>query len=300
MKTISRKNILALMAFAFCVILASLLMTGRAAADYWMSGEVLAWAMPTPSSERYIPATPTTSLQDDMVANGGAGNRGEGHYYGNMATGLLSASAYAYDGYYPLYDLSGNLLGYGDDYAQGRAYVGMHDTLHFTVPSGVYTTNLVVTLSGVITGTITTTQHGQAGGSASAQLSGAGAPVVAGGEAREGETILVNRPFALSTTILYAGTYYTDYVTDVIVDLTIGGPGLLQASATISNPNPFDITVSRASLDFSHTLQITAMDVPPGVTWYSDSGVFLSKLPTQGMFYVIPSRRGGGAVIYLK
>jgi len=283
MKTNYRKNILVLMVLAFCFIFVSALINGEAAADYWISGEVGAGAYTGNFSVRDLPMTQTKSYFDDMVANGPAGNRGEGHYSANLATGSVSASAYARDGYVPVYDQGGNLVYYNQLYGMGRAYVGMSDTLHFSIPSGNYNSSLYLTLSGQATGTITTTQDGQAAGSFYAKLYSWGIAEaiwpanVAEGSARGNQTILVNFPFTLSALILPAGNYSTTTSSDAHVYLSTGHQMELQAAATLSNN--FHL-VSTANVDFSDTLKITSIDVPPGVTWWSDSGVFLSELST--------------------
>lgn len=166
---------------------------------------------------------------------------------------------------------------------RGKAYVGMSDTLHFSIPSGKYDTGLYLTLSGQATGTITTTQDGQAAGSVSAQLTSWGIseaiwpPTMSEGQARGNQTIPVNMPFTLSALILPAGNYSTTTSSDAYVYLSIGHQMTLQAAATLSNN--FHL-VSTANVNFGDTLKITSMDVPPGVTWWSDSGAFLSELST--------------------
>ena len=220
-----------------------------------------------------------------MGATGPTGNRGEGRYYADLATGSLGASAYAQNSTVPLYDYYGNFVGYDHPEASGEASVGMSDRLHFTIPKGTYTSDLTITLYGQATGAVTTTQYGTALGSLYAYLYGAYGgggtaqwpATPSEGTAMGNQTIPVDMPFALSAVILPAGTYTTDMASYAVVHLSIGQQASLQASAPAS-PGEQNPAISTASANFLNGLRVTALQVPEGVTWTSDSGVFLSKM----------------------
>jgi hypothetical protein len=298
MEAYNRKNILALMVLASSFIFISVIMTEKAAAEYWIDGYVRAGVTGS-NSDRLLTPTPITSYFDDMVALGGlAENRGEAHYFANFATGKLGASAYARDGYLPVYDQLGNLVRYDHFEGFAEASVGMFDTLNFSIPSGNYSSDLKLTLTGRATGTITTTQDGMSGGSFAAQLA---SDIIAEDFITGYQNIQVDIPFTLSVVILPAGDYGTTSSSQANVELSLGHQRTLQAAATMGN---YSALVSMSSVDFGGTLQIIAMDVPPGVTWYSDSGVFLSELstpvPEPSTFLLLGAGLGGLALIRRK
>jgi hypothetical protein len=274
MKTSYCNKILALMVFTSSFIFISVIMTERAAAEYWISGYVRAGVTGS-NSDRLLTPTPITSYSDGMVALGGlAENMGEARYHANLATGSLGASAFARDGYLPVYDQLGNLVRYDQYFGFAEASVEMFDTLNFSIPGGNYSSDLYLTLYGLVSGMITTTQDGQAGGSFAAWLA---SDTIAEDFITGHQNIQVSIPFTLSALLLPAGDYGGTSASQAHVQLSLGHQRTLLAAATMGN---FFALVSTAGSDFGDTLQITAMDVPTGVTWYSDSGVFLKDLST--------------------
>ncbi len=239
-------------------------MTTEASA-YWTAGQVGAGAGPYSFATRYTPQSQTCFLSDDMVASGAAGSLGESHIYADLAAGSLGASVYARGGHIP----PGGYF-----YGEGTGYVGMMDTLNFTVQPGSYTSDLEFTIYGVATGVISTTLDGQAGGSFSATLSSAYnyENAVGAWKITEPQTIMIDEPFSLSVLLFPGGVYDSPIVSKAEVSLSLGNPAGLIASANWSN-------AEMAGLYLWDTLEITAMDVPDGVTWTSDSGVFMSEPP---------------------
>jgi len=181
-------------------------------------------------------------------------------YYANLATGAIGLYAYA----------ESDRL-----YARGSVgKIGFSDTLTFFVPEGYYADDLTVTLSGAITGTLsaTATAHAQAG----YYISFPGNVFMTSDGPYNAETTsAVYDPFELTRTLVSAGTnlesdsYFS-------CDLTAS---LNRASAWTPNQWSAPYYYAEAEVDFSNTLQFTDIIVPDGITWTSESGVFLSEYP---------------------
>jgi hypothetical protein len=139
-------------------------------ADYSISGRVTVYAEGTDSSQRYQRNVAATALFDNMVSNGPAGNKAGADYYANLATGQLGASAYARDGFVPVYDQWGQFVGYDNLCARGDSYVAMQDVLHFNFPKGTYDSDVYFTLHGQATGTMTTVYQANAYGGFLAEI----------------------------------------------------------------------------------------------------------------------------------
>ncbi len=193
----------------------------------------------------------------------GTGNSATIQYYADLATGAIRAYAHA----------QSNRL-----YACGNVEkIGFSDTLTFLVPAGYYADDLTVTLSGAITGTLSATEiaNAQVGYyiSFAGNLFMTSPPYYAGTMDTE-----INDPFALTRTLVSAGTSLTSD-TYFSYDLTAS---LNRASASTNTQYNAPYYYTEAEVDFYNTLQFTDMVVPDGVTWTSESEVFLrdSSSPT--------------------
>ena len=202
---------------------------------------------------------PQTSLSDFATVTGSFGDNADGAYYANLATGSLGTRAYAYSDY----DEGSQSGG-----ASSTAYTTFTDTLTFSIPAGT-TDDLYVTLNGHLDGTIGT------GGSDPEHLASATQEWYfrLGGGLGSDEfdsglgTGLCTDPVTNTDFSLTAPIFKNGY----LMPLTL--MAYLKSKASAPTQEGSD---AWADVDFSNTGRFLSLDTPDGVTWESDSGVFLS------------------------
>ena len=192
------------------------------------------------------------SVSDSQTVSGDYGDYATGSYYANLATGSIGTHAYAEKDSAP-------------GHAGSTAYATFVETLTFHIPTEVRTEDLYVTLNGHFDGTVATSGDGvtayqkwyfRLGG-------GLGYDTFDDGNTRYDQSISTD--FSLTAPIFKNG--FTSTLTlSAYLKSVVSVPGLAEAG-------------SWADVDFSSTAQFLSLDTPDGVTWTSESGVFLDDAP---------------------
>lgn len=244
-------------------------------ASYSVTGNIYAYASGGgPLIDRDADADPHTSLTDYGVSNGSSGSVAKAKYFANLATGWLGTYVYGY---------SPKANTYEGGAASAASLVSFNDTISLTIPAGDYASDLYVTLHGFLNGHLVAS--GGIGDLESnvAQVGNFRIGSGLGGDefvfpvtrvhSSDGE-LTISESFELSAPILRGGlTLTTPQTVTVLVNASIKGSG----SALSTYPYGSEITSMLS--DFYSTGGFTAFDIPEGVTWTSDSGVFLSQAP---------------------
>jgi hypothetical protein len=194
------------------------------------------------------------SLSNNLTDKGPAGNFVDGYFDINLATGQIKTYTESYGPEAGQYAWSGSLKVKGS----------MQDTLYFRIPPGTYSMGLQITIHGRISGTIMTegnTSYNEAGQSAG--VSFANSVYTTGWRSSS-----FSDPFSLSYMLVNPGEiFYFDTVRSA--NVAVSGEGY---SKMWSNDG------GRALANFGNTISITSLELPGEISsWYSDSGVFLSK-----------------------
>jgi hypothetical protein len=180
----------------------------------------------------------------------------------DLATGSLRAYAYA-------------TTGTGYQLSHARAYVKFSDILYFTVPAGFYPEAVSVEATGFMEGSIS--RHGFT--SAMYEF-----------EARFGVGFIsfsdnnpngdVFREFTFTHPLVAAGTNLTEPK-----EVSVGVKGYLYALSSAGS-----LQLGETEVDFYNSAGFSSLEVPSGVTWRSDSGVFLSQqIPLPGSLVLLGS-----------
>ncbi len=172
--------------------------------------------------------------------------------------------------------------------AGGQGVVDCWDTLRFTVPAGHYPSGLVATLRGRLTGNLAAVgrvgiNYSSASQYARVVFQGAGSPPGSDYRWAYSVTVLpeqsprtistISAPFAVSTWLALPGDNY-------ILPRTrqVSFSARLEAAASAVAWNAPGQEAEGVS-DFGGSVQLLVVETPPGVTWTSDSGVFLTGRP---------------------
>lgn len=224
------------------------------------------------------PVDPNTPVAEDVTLTGQAsvsggltlagttlGNYATVAYAANLATGSIQSYAYS--------------LGYDDGYTStGRVEsIGFQDTIIFTVPAGTYDSGVSVHLAGTITGAVSSTTYAGAMAGYSISFGGelfslSAASNVVG--INESDTLITNEIFLLSVELVAPGS---------VVNSVFQIPVLLNAGLynnetwTVEHLNVHDTYTAVGEVDFFNTLSFTSLEVPTGIDWTSESGVFLTS-----------------------
>ncbi len=221
-------------------------------------------------------STNLTAYADQMEHTGLHGELSVARYLADLTSGRLGTYV---RGYKPPVDFA-NPQGAG-----GQAQVNCWDTLRFTVPAGQYPSGLVATLRGRLTGNLMAVGHGEDGDSSAGLYAlvvfqGAGSPpgsdhrwVYNVGVGPDVSPRVLSEAFVVSTWLAMPGdNYILPRTTQVSFAARLEG----SASAVgWTAPGQGAEAVS----DFGGSVQLLAVESPPGVTWTSDSGVFLAGSP---------------------
>ncbi len=235
----------------------------------------------TISSDNVLNDQSYISEEHTMTGDDTAGNYATVKFLADLASGQIKSYAYStgsrINDYWPYHFT-----------ATGRVNkISFQDTLHFYVPAGIYNNGITINMSGLVQGSLNSTLHAGAYGGYNVRFGSDSTNV----PARDNEigidesgTILINDTFFLQQTLVSNGeTLSSDQTFDVIVDAsfdnhltwTVAPGGVGEFSASTEN-------------DFFNTLQIQSIDVPAGVTWDSDSTVFLSQpVPVPGTIWLL-------------
>ncbi len=265
-----------------CLILPGLLLTGLTHAEayalsYYGVGklDVTVWVdgRTTERVERSTGLIPVTSLRDEERLLGPGLNYAEAKYYGSLATGTVGAYVTAVNGFY------------FDTWLEAGAetLVTIADTLYFNIPAGYYPDGVSVELGGHVEGSRSDSYYGQSRLSFGARIGDQSYRVRIDYGATGPHLDIINEDFVLTELLVSPGTTLSEDSTVVrSVSLTLGGPMSLVAS-TQGNAGSEE---TFATVDFFNTGSINYINVPPGVTWTSASGVFLVPEPISSVLFV--------------
>jgi hypothetical protein len=230
-------------------------------------GKLTVCAYPFNCISRMIPNEQRAYLYDTDDLMGPGNNWAIAEYYSDIARGFVGAWVKATRGWDGVWWRP----------ARASTGTGWEDTLRFKVPAGSYPDGLKVEASGSVGGHV--------------GKSGAGTEAFAGFFARLGsepsgsfsgkvelqssddnQVVVVDAPFVLEVTLIPPGTVLSD---SIIVERHItagfGDPSLA------ANTWAGGIYEAWSQSDFASSLSVDAITVPPGVTWTSASGVFLTQ-----------------------
>ncbi len=277
-------SLFALRQFVFALVLfmaIGFLIPNQASAGYSVGGSIWAYATPgggDPITRSLSYNNTQPSVSDTATYTGYDGSVGQAQYFANLATGLIGTYV---SGYCP--DPQGQGLGMS---GSGTADASFNDTLHLTIPSGTYNSDLYVTLSGFVNGYLSAS--GSRHGGESNVYEVGNFKLIGPGyfPSNVGEFSLdVNDTHIYSSTSPKSISASFDFTVKIL------------AAGTLDSPKTVDLTVSAwlkgkgaamtwrdgsASMlsDFYNTGGYTFLDVPAGVTWTSDSGVFIPEPAT--------------------
>lgn len=239
------------------------------------------------SYDYYVYATGSDGIpiMDDQTINGlaeiheihtktgdpGAGNYGQVNFYANLHTGSVGARSFANGGvtdYWP----------YGF-VATGRTYnIGFFIYLYFTVPAGYYADGVEVSVSGVARGVLSSTE---AAGAKATYYIHFGFTTLSPGLMEigvdEDNEIGFTHPFTLTQQIVGEGATLgttTEYSLQLQAYISSNWAWSVRHG---TSPN---YTIGSSLIDFYNGIQFSSVNVPEGVTWDSESGIFMDQVPT--------------------
>lgn len=204
----------------------------------------------------------------DFTKTGDHGNYGTAYFSASLQSGIVSAHAHAHGTQISTYDFPS---------ATGRVeQISMMDNLTYTVPAGTYPEGVQVSISGWARGEIIS----DVGAGAEAGLWIAhGTEVYQTGVLvvgiDESGTIVVNDDITLVQELVAPGTtlnHATEYPRQVVVMIHRGWTWSVEY-----NPGGGYVT-GDGTIDFIDGLGVSSVNAPPGVTWTSESEVFLAAV----------------------
>ena len=239
------------------------------ASDYEISGNLRIQGMDFESVYRYVDPVAVTSLSDqDSRAGSYAGNEASARWSADHALGTLSGFAYGANAF---------AEGLGWRWATADAEVTLKDTLALEVPVGSYPDGATFGVSGIVNGSL------QSSGSDlfadatvrwSIQVQRLGAPGYGSVEdsrtAQNGAIVAVSEPFAPAFQLLSPGA-----VLAAPMSVTVRVTAHLMVIADTYDAFAVEHLIEQT--DIEDTLEIRSVDVPPGTSWTSASGVFLPE-----------------------
>ncbi|MBN2132898.1 MAG: PEP-CTERM sorting domain-containing protein [Sedimentisphaerales bacterium] len=255
--------------YALAVLCTLALLPTAVHAEFRVRGELSVGASGATTYNEEYNIAGQESLSGSASVTGTVGDWASGAYYTNLATGSLGTRAYAYGDGDKFSSVGGG--------AKSTAFAYFYDTLTFYIPSGNYADDLYVSLDGHLDGTIGTYGADSSYYPTAYQTwyflfsSGLGGNTLySNGAYPYYESI--NTDFLLTSKLLSKGEYANDRTVTV----------RLQASlkSVVSVPSQLYTTEDAwADVDFYSTGKFLSLDTPDGVTWTSESGVFLSDVP---------------------
>ena len=247
-----------------------------------VSGEVYAHPGSLGATSQILGPMSGTVLSDSIQLTGAFLETCSAEYVVDVANGTIKTKAYGHS--------SGGSGPAGSVPAAGQAIARFQETLDFTVPAGSYPTGVYVDVIGHMAGTIDISVDGfrlpSNGGTSGTGVNGyyrgdfkiEGTGPYTGGYAASGfmEDYLIPwdmAPFTLNQPVMFSHEL-------VPAGETLASPLVLTRTVTVRAE-----TVASAwsgmgedvvNSNFFNTSAITALEVTEGVTWTSESGVFLN------------------------
>jgi hypothetical protein len=206
----------------------------------------------------------TSGLSDSASVTGTFGDFAEGAYFVDLATASLGVYAYAYSDF----DV-GSQAGGGTS----EIITSFNETLTFTIAPGDYTNDLTVTLDGHLDGLIASYAENDKYYPTAYQTWSFQMGNDTYNNGAEPCTHSIDTDFFLTSTILAAGNYTTERSVELSVAASLH---------SVAGAPTQEGTEAWAEVDFYNTGRFYGMNVPDGVTWTSESGVFLSDASYPG------------------
>lgn len=258
-----------------CIVaLVLIIALGSPASAYRVSYEYYVYASDSDGTpimdEAYLDGV--AYCQASYRKDGGYGNYGTADYRASLRAGTVQMHAHAHGTQISLYNFPS---------ATGRVErVEFMDNLTYSVPAGTYPDGVEVSISGWGRGEITSA----VGGGAQAFLwVSHGAEVYETGlltaGIAEANTVVVDDSFTLIQQLVAPGTTLATAATYDRQVVALIHRGWTWTVAY--NPGGGYVT-GDGTIDFTEGLRITAVNVPPGVTWTSESGQFLTAVAGVG------------------
>jgi hypothetical protein len=201
-----------------------------------------------------------TSIDLSLSLEGPDGNRADAGVVASLVAGWIRGFASGITPENPSGDTGG--------IATARARGELNDRLTFTVAPGNYADDVIVSVLGSVNGGFIVT----GGGSSSARaVFGASFGIESSDftwDDEDGSAFSEN--FVLSRRLVSGGTTLVD---PRVVSVPVS------ASLHVSGQSSGGGIVSSGTADFSHSARFLAVEVPDGVTWESESGLFLVPEP---------------------
>jgi hypothetical protein len=251
----------------FCTAILMLGVCGTAAADYCAAGDVrvaVYWDAPHGMEAKSLEVhcvDQETNIYLSEELTGPSGNTAGAQAIGSLALGWQSAYG------------SGITPSIEAGIAAGDADGNLKDLIIFTVPAGSYDEDVVVALRGWVSGNFTITGDGNPSGRATySACFGPGNCVVREWHDEDGWAFSEN--FLLSSQLVAAGTTLSE---PLIISRPVN-------SAVSVNGQSSSRDVSSGYTEISAALHLVAVNLPDGITWYSESGLFLLEQLCPGDF----------------
>lgn len=251
----------------FCTIIIALGICDTAAADYCAAGKVsvaIYWDVSHGMVEEWQEVhcvDQETSIYLSEEITGPSGNNAGAQSVGSLALGWQSAYG---SGITPNIE-----AGIGIGNANGE----LKDRLTFTVPAGTYSEDVVVGLRGWVSGTFTITGDGGPSGRATYTACFGAANCVSWIWYDE-DGWAFSKNFLLTQQLVAAGTTLTE---PLIISRPI-------SSMFSVNGQSSSRDVSSGYTELSAALHLLPVNLPAGVSWSSDSGVFYEEPLCSGDF----------------
>jgi hypothetical protein len=256
-----------------CVVVAAA-GQAKAVATYGELKVTTTWEVPS-TDQRHYGSAPFTTLSDTMQIGGVYGQSSDASYHFDLAAGTMGNYVHVHNA--PVIGVAAH--------ANGTAYsqISFTEWLDITIPAGTYAGDVNVVLNGSLEGSVSMTgtwsyptkypanqnQSVSIGNTALGRAQAYPYPYGPGWLAATELPYVLNDNFSLVLTMLPGGSTLTEPLTQTI---TVAA----NLSTTVQN---YGNEYQSITGQFGNTLRLTSFIVPDGVTWTSESGVFLASVP---------------------
>ncbi|MCP4570784.1 MAG: T9SS type A sorting domain-containing protein [bacterium] len=217
----------------------------------------------------------------DHTKTGAAGNYGTARFYADLSTATVSVFAHSHGLQTGPYDFPSGT---------GRVErIEFEDHLLFTVPAGFYADGVQVSLLGRAQGAISSDVGATVQARCTVRLgSGVFAVELIEVGIEESGTVVVDEAFTVTAELVAPGSTLNE--SQEFSEIVRAGIYRAWTSSNAYNPGGGSV-IGDAEIDFEDGLRILAVQVPPGVVWTSESGLFPglpSPVPDEPTTFRIP------------
>ncbi len=261
---------------ALLVVLMAVVGAGQATANVLLQYEHYVYAVGSDGipimGEENLPGQTSYEAEYTKSGHPEAGNYGHVHYAADLATGRVQAYAFS----------QGRVTDFWPYHfaATGKVErICVRDEITFVVPAGTYPEGVTVTLHGTFKGSLWSEVGAGAQTLASVNFGAAGFNVSLDPVGiQEAGTRFYDEVLELSLELVSPGNHLdqdTSFSRDLIARI---GPMTIWSVALNTGNGYVSGAAEGQFFDGDNGVSITDLEVPQGVTWYSESGVFLSHL----------------------